>query len=90
MLVSWHSFLEPTGRRLQEGRYVWRETPACCLSVPARVVTAPCLAVRSLELYSLLEFGRLGSDLAKLIRAPVLRAFSGRRAYLARLDEIIS
>jgi hypothetical protein len=51
---------------------------------------SPLLAeMRSLELYSLRESAILGLK-ARFFRAPVLRAFSCRRAYLARLDEIIS
>jgi len=45
--------------------------------------------LRSLELYSLLESAILALK-ARFFGAPVLRAFSCRRAYLARLDEIIS
>jgi len=63
------------------------------LPAPCSLLPAPCslllAQVRSLELYSLLESATLGLK-ARFFRAPVLRAFSCRRAYLARLDEIIS
>ena len=67
--------------------------PRSLLLAPCSLLLAPCsllpAEMRSLELYSLLESATLGLK-ARFFRAPVLRAFSCRRAYLARLDEIIS
>jgi hypothetical protein len=94
VLVSWHAFRESAcgaDYKTTDYRTTDHETPVLLSRRSlGRVVTwSRCLVVLLFRIVISPQIWQTWFQL-RTNCAPVLRAFSGRRAYLARLDEIIS